>query len=290
LLFARAKNISNCKNKIKLIIVSGGTEVFGALSNDPLLSLLRSFGYNVVRLPRSSITPLQLFTRKDTQLYPIGPLQEVFVSRGNVSLPAIQENQPLATFSGKKSGELSTGLGLSVLGGIISAFGGSIAGIAAKYKQAKSVSFQYEDVLEDSVMFAQLDRFLADADIDPLSKCVGDLLESDQVYVTTSTLKSKKFTVIPQASKGGNLDIKAPEIQNLVGANVTITSDEESSSTITFEGKTPLVFGFQVWQLFYQKGKYGRAEPPKKELTLGPSKKSGAKLLTQGPFASLRDS
>lgn len=264
--------------------------MFGALSNDPLLSSLRSFGYNVVRLPRSTIKPLQLFTRQNTQLYPIGPLQEVFVSRGHVSLPSILENQPSATFSGKKSGELSTGLGLSVLGGIISAFGGSTAGIDAKYKQAKSVSFQYEDVLEDSVKFAQLDRFLADADIDPFSKCVGDLLESDQVYVTTSTLKSRKFTIIPRASKGGNLDIKVPEIQNLVGANVKITSGGGSSSTITFEGNTSLIFGFQVWQLFYHKRKYGRAEPPKKELTLGPSKKSGAKLLTQGPFASLRDS
>lgn len=263
--------------------------MFGFLSNDPLLSLLRSLGYNVVRLPTSSIKPLQLFTRKNHQLYPIGPLEGVFVSRGHVSLPDIMENQPAANISGKKSGELSPGLGLSVLGGIISAFGGSTAGLDIKYKQAKSVSFQYEDVLVDSLAITQLDRFLTDADIDPFSKCVGELLESDQVYVTTSTLKSKKFTIIPQASKGGSLNIKIPEIQGLVGSNVTITGKGDSSSIITFEGNVPLVFGFQVWQLFYYKGKYQRQEPPKKEMMLGPSKKSAAKVLTLGPFTSVRE-
>jgi len=261
--------------------------MFGFLSRDPLYSLLRSFGYNVVRLPRSTIKPLQLFTKKNNQLYPLGQMSGVFVSRGDVSLPNILENQPVADLSGKKSGDLSLGLGLSILGGILSSFGGSAAGLDAKYGQAKSVSFQYEEVLEDSVEMTQLDRFLDDADIDPHSKSVGALLESDQVYVTTSTIKSRKFTIVPKAKGGAELGINVPEIQKIVGGNVKVSRSNKDSSVITFGGDTPLVFGVQVWQLFYDNGKYTRSKPAPPKMMLKPSGTGRAKLLTDGPFISI---
>lgn len=262
--------------------------MFEFLSNDPLYSLLRSFGYNTVRLPKATIKPLQLFTKKNNQFYQLGSLSGVFISRENISLPTIDENRKVANISGKKSGDLSLGVGFSILNGILSAFGGSAIGLDAEYKQARTISFQYEDVLEDTIEMTQLDQFLTEADINPSSKCVGDLLESDNVYVTRSTIKSQKFTILPQATKGTKLDVKIPEIQKIVGGNVKVSSTGEDSSAITFEGSTPLVFGFQAWQLFYNKGKIGRIKPVEKVM-LGPSKKKGANLLGESPFVSFAE-
>jgi hypothetical protein len=129
-----------------------------------------------------------------------------------------------------------------------------------------------------------LDQFLTEADIDPSSKCVGDMLEADQVYVTSSTIKSQKFTILPEAEKGSTLNLNIPEIQKTVGGNVKVSSNSKYSSAITFEGDTPLVFGFQAWQLFYNKGKISRIEPVQKVTLAGPKSKSN--LLGTNPFLS----
>ena len=264
--------------------------MFEFLSNDPLISLLRSFGFNTVRLPRASIKPLQLFINKNNQFYQLGSIQSVFISRGNAELPNIAEDEKVTNFSGKKSGDLSIGVGISILNGILSAFGAKTLGIDSQYKQAKTVSYQYEDVLQDSIEIAKLDQYLTDADINPLSKCIGDLLEADQVYVTASTIKSCKFTILPEAEKGAKIDIRVPEIQKIVGVNVTVSGNEKNSAVITFEGKIPLVFGFQAWQLFYNKGKLTRTKPVQKA-TLGGklTSKNAPPLITGSPFLNLAD-
>ena len=262
--------------------------MFEFLSNDPLFTLLRSFGYNTVRLPKATIKPLQLFTKKNNQFYALGSMSGVFISHGNINLPNITENQQASAISGKKSGDLSLGVGFSILNGILSAFGASAIGLDIEYKQARTISFKYEDVLSDSIEMTQLDQFLTEADINPSSKCVGDLLEADQVYVTASTIKSQKFTILPQTSRETKIDVKIPEIQKIVGGNVKVSSTNEESSAITFEGSTPLVFGFQAWQLFYDKRKITRIKPIER-IMLGPSQNKNKNLLGESPFVSFSE-
>jgi len=264
--------------------------MFGFLSNDPLISSLRSFGYNVVRLPRADITPLQILTKKNNEFQRLGEVSAVFKSRGNVAIPDIHENIPAANVSGQKSGDLSLGLGLSILGGIISALGGSPLALDTKYQKAKSVSFQYEGVLENNIGIVELDQFLTDADINPFSTYVSDLLKSDQVYITTSTIKSRKFTIYPKSAKGVDLGIQIPQIQGIVGSNIKVSSQGQDSSAITFEGSILLVFGFQAVQLFYDRGHYTRQEPVKADAVMrGTSRRRGAKLLSYGPFIELSE-
>ncbi len=61
----------------------------------------------------------------------------------------------------------------------------------------------------------------------------------------------------------------------------------EDSSVITFEG-TPLVFGFQGWQLFYDKGEITRIEPVQKVM-LGLPEKDTPKLIETSPFISVAE-
>jgi hypothetical protein len=256
----------------------------GFWSNDPYTSLLKSFGYNAVRLPRANIRPLQVLSKNSGDVSYLGELTTVFRPPDkNTPIPKTIENNPATNISGQKSGDLSVGLGLSILGNIIIAMGGSTLDLDFKYQQAKTVSFQYQDVLQDLVEPAALDQFLGQADINPSSITSTKLLEADEVFITTSTIKSKKFTIHPKTSRNTDTQFNIPEIQGIIGSNVKVSSQSHDSSAITFEGPSPLVFGFQAVQLFYDRGQYFSLKPIKTDKAM----RGKRSLLTEAPFVRL---
>jgi hypothetical protein len=253
--------------------------------NDPYIQSVRSFGYNVIRLPKADVNPLQLLTKNGDALGRIGDLATVILPRGSVALPAVKRDSPVASLSGQRSGDLSLGVGLSILGSVIGAMGGSKLGLDVSYKNAKSVSFEFQDVLEDRIEVAALDQYLSDADVSPFSTHVAELLEADQIYVTTATLKSNKIAVAAKSTQDTGLDVSVPEIKGVVGGNVKVGPSSDSASTVTFEGSLPLVFGFQAARLVYDKGRYKRFELVHDDTTLERARPSG--LVGNGPFVRL---
>jgi len=261
--------------------------------SDKFITHLKSFGYCAIRLPRANLKPLQILTKgKGKDLDPLGDLTTVFTAGSNIQLPEIQQDMA-ECISGQSSSDLKLGIGLSILGSIIGAMGGSKLGLDAKYQQAESIAFEYRDVVVESVAVANLDQYLADADVSPFSRYVTELLDSDDVYVTTSTIKSKKFTVDAKSSRGANVRLSVPEIQGVVGGSVKVSAHENSSSKLTYEGNVPLVFGFQAVPLFYEKGCYTAFEPlePKVAMRdLERVRRDGTQLfMTEAPFASISD-
>src|SRR5205807_5565317 len=99
------------------------------------------------------------------------------------------------------------GFGLSVLGNVIAAMGGSNLGLKSSYEHAATIQFEFTDVFENRVEVAALDRYLAAADIDPLSRQAGRLLEDDEMYAVTSTIKSNKITVQAASSSGADVAV-----------------------------------------------------------------------------------
>lgn len=253
--------------------------------NDPYLDALRSFGYNVVRLPRADVSPLQLLARRGDTLDRLGDLATVVLPGDSVPLPRIRKDTPAANLSGRRSGDLSLGVGLSLLGTVIGAMGGSKLGLELGYKNAKSVSFEFQGVLEDRVDVAALDQYLTDADVSPLSTHVTRLLDADSVYVTTATLKSRAIAVEAKSSKSTGVDVSVPEIRGVVGGNVKVGPEAATASKVTFEGSLPLVFAFQAVRLVYEKGCYRRFEL----VAAGSAFHKAAELLSQGPFVRFLD-
>jgi hypothetical protein len=258
---------------------------------DPYIESLHAFGYNVVRLPRADVRPLQLLTRDGDGLNRIGDLTTVLRAGPNVPLPKITENTRVAAVSGGRTGDLSLGIGVSVLGSVIGAMGGSRLGLDLKYQNAKSVAFEFPDVLEDRVEIALLDQYLADADVSPFAAHVGTLLDADQIFVTTAVLKAAKITVEARRSQDAALDVSLPEIQKVVGGNVKVGGKAEVTSRVTYEGSVPLIFGFQAVRLFYGDGHYQRFEllSGSETLVRGLPGRSPQPLLSQGAFVRLRD-
>ena len=261
--------------------------------SDPFLNYLKAYGYCIIRLPKADVRPLQIFARRGRDLERLGELSTLLQAGSAVPLPPVSENTPTANISGRRTGDLSIGIGISILNNILGAMSASGMNLDAQYKQAKSAVFEFSNVLEDKVELAHLDQYLANADVNPFSRYIGALLESDMLYVTTATLKSRKFTIEAKKSDGTALSLPIPEIQSIVGGNVKVSGQAEVSSTLTFEGNTSLVFGFQAVQLFYDQGRYTAFEPLQSGLNMrdtSPGLKNVVKKLEpEGPFLRLQD-
>lgn len=224
---------------------------------DPSLTAIKSKGYNVVRLPRVDMAPTNLLVANGKVLQRLGDLLSVFVPDSDgPQPPAISPDRPGPNIAGTKSAEIGLDIGLNILGGLISALGGSQVGINFAYKKASSVQFEFGSTLENSAQLAQIDAFLASASINQYARAVAQMLEADKVFVITSTLKSATLNVTAKGSGNTGLGLDIPVIQNAVGGNLKVTSASSDNSVVTYQGSVPLVFGFQAVQLVFDNGRY----------------------------------
>lgn len=224
--------------------------------SDPALKALKDKGYNVVQLPKADLLPTQLLVRNGKRLQRLGDLTSVFNPDPQAPVPPISADKGGPNISGTSSADLDVGVGLNILGGLISALGGSTLGLTMGYQRARSVQFEYVDTIENHAQVSAIDAFLAGATINPFARAVAQMLEADNVYVITSTLKAKKLNVSAKDSSKASLAVDVPVIQNAIGGNVKLTSSGAGSTIVTYEGAVPLVFGIQAVRLIFENGKY----------------------------------
>jgi hypothetical protein len=236
----------------------------GILPNckDPALTALKTIGYNVVQLPRIDLRPGQLLMASGKRLQRLGELGSVFTrDPGDPPPPTMSVDRPGPAIAITKSAAMDAGVGLNILGGLISALGGSTLGLNLAYAKAKRIEMEYSGTLENNVEVALLDQFLAGASVNQFSKAAKQMLEKDMVYVVTSTLKAATLNVTATDSKKNSIGIDVPVLSNAIGGNLKVASSGEGSTKLTFKGGTPLVFGFQAIQLVFDNGVYTTFKP-----------------------------
>lgn len=238
-----------------------------AWCSDPFIENLNKFGWNVVRMPRPDFHPLELlfWSSGDSvglwgRLERFGPLMSVF-SAGGVPAPPVVRDGPVPEFKVAYTGRIRAGLGVPLLGEWVGAMAGLTTGLGAGYGAARTLQFEVVDPRADRVALTDLDPFLADADINPLSRYGATLLERDRLYVVTETIKAAEFKVEAFDRAGGALQVEAAAIAQTVGGNVAVGRDGESTSRSVYRGTVPLVFGFKAVRLFYQQGRYTALKP-----------------------------
>ena len=224
-------------------------------NSDPVLSLLKDFSYNVVRLPRTGIRPLQILEKQGDDLVVLGEVPDLFKA-GNIALPPVGPDEQAAFINGKRTRNLSISVGLSLLGGIIGAITGSKVKLDAGYKKASALAFEFHDVKVNQINQLQLSKFLTAAKIDETVGPPAKLLEADKLYIITSTIKSTKFTTEALKEGGLAVEVDTPIIKSVVGASVAVQSEGSSKSKITYKGDVPLVFGFQAVRMEFEKGAF----------------------------------
>lgn len=96
---------------------------------DPIPKALKSVGYNLVRLPKTDILPLQLLYKNGDNLERLGAVTKLLTAGENLPVPTMSTGTKLANISKTLTREMKIGLGFSLLGTMIGAMGGSNLGV-----------------------------------------------------------------------------------------------------------------------------------------------------------------
>lgn len=215
---------------------------------DPSLTYLNKLGYNVVRLPRTGIEPLDVIGRDETVQW-LGPIAEIWKSA--VPQPAPLPPKDAVSVNGQRTDALELSVGLGILKNALAAFGASAPSLDTAYKSAHSVQFSFSDVKIVSVSPFSAGSYLAKGDLATDNPVVRNYFLSGKAsaWLIVEVLRSNSITVTATDSHGVEVGVDVPAIQNVVDAKVGVKPSSSSNSTVTFSGPNAVTFGFAVQQI-----------------------------------------
>jgi hypothetical protein len=218
---------------------------------DPSITFLNKFGYNVIKLPRTGMEPMDVIGRDETTQW-LGPLSTVWTSAG--AEPLTGPPHPAAAVNGQRTDALDLSVGLSVLANALAAFGASVPSLDVAYKSAHAVQFAYTNVTSTSVAPFDAGNYLAQGTLRTDNPVVKNYFLSDKAkaFLIVEVLKSDSITVSATDSHGTGVGIDVPAIQGVVGAKINVQPSDSSNSSVTFTGPVAVTFGFAVQQILRQ--------------------------------------
>src|SRR3990170_3740663 len=219
---------------------------------DQSITFLKRFGYSVFRVPRLSAQPLELLHRAGKDLTRLGHVTDL-VTAGAVPPPAVhRDDQPGVDIEGIESSKVNVNIGVTILASFVGALGGGNLGVQTGFHRARSVTFKYVGVREDSIDVLLLEQFVRAGRINPhVPSGTIEKLIDDEVYAITSVLKTNRISVAAQGDSGASVELDVPVIQQAVGGNVKIRTEGAIASQVTFEGPIAIPFAFQAVQLVF---------------------------------------
>ena len=218
---------------------------------DPSITFLNKFGYNVIRLPRKGIEPLDVIGR-DQAMQWLGPLAKVWTSASPEPQPG--PPQPAAAVNGQRTDALELSFGLSILANTLAAFGASAPSLNTAYKNAHAVQFTYTNVTSTSVSPFDAGNYLASGMLRTDNPVVKNYFGDGKVsaYLILEVLKADSITVTASDSHGEEVGIDLPHIEGIMDAKIGVKPSSSANSTVTFTGPAPVTFGFAVQQIARQ--------------------------------------
>lgn len=219
---------------------------------DQSITFLKSFGYSVFRIPRLGAQPLDILHRNGKDLTRLGSLAD-FIVGGEVPFPVVRrDDRPGVNIEGTETSKVNASIGLNILGAFIGALGGGNLGLQAGFTRAKTVTFKYSAVTEDSVDVLALEKFIRAGKINPhIPSGTVDKVIEDELYAITSVLKTQKIVVSAQGNGGQSVQLDVPVIQEAVGGNLKVGNEGSVQSSVVFEGAIAIPFAFQAVQMVF---------------------------------------
>lgn len=214
---------------------------------DPSVTYLNKLGYNVVKLPRTGIEPMDVIGRDQTMQW-LGPIDAIW----NSAIPKPQPGpaKPASAVNGQRTDALDLSVGLSILGNTLAAFGVSVPSLDVAYKSAHAVQFRYSNVTVTEVAPFTAGGYLAKGQLQSENPTVRNYFLSGKAtaYLIVQVLKSNSLTVTAIDSHGTAVGVDLTPFQG-VDAKVGIKPSNSSNSTISFTGPDAITFGFAVQQI-----------------------------------------
>jgi hypothetical protein len=222
-----------------------------AKKKDPSITFLNKFGYNVIRLPRTGIEPLDVIGR-DQSMQWLGPIAKVWTSASPQPLPG--PPHPAVAVNGQRTDGLELSFGLSILASTLAAFGASAPSLNVAFKNAHCVQFTYTNVTSTSVSPFDAGNYLTSGTLRSDNPVVRNYFANDKAkaFLILDVLKADSITVTATDSHGVEVGVELPHIEGIADAKIGVKPSSSSNSTITFTGPVPVTFGFAVQEIARQ--------------------------------------
>lgn len=234
------------------------------MCKDPSVDTLNQLGYNVVRLPRENIRPLDVLAKSGASLETLGQLADFVVDTG-LAPPAIKEDQIAADISGLCTSAFEFNTGIKLLEKLLSYFGVGGLSLDVAFSGAASLTIEYSDVRFDSITPAKIGMYLTKATPDLGSLLIDSIDEEGEAYIITDILKSDSFKVIAHDKKGAKLDLNITALKALLDAHPQISVSKESNMSISFKGDKRLCFAMKAIEFWVEidsgKGRFRLDKP-----------------------------
>lgn len=219
---------------------------------DESITFLKDRGYCVLRMPRGDSKPLQTLLKAGKKdLTRLGELATITIPGANPLPPLSVDNEAPIEISGKESSSTKIEIGINILGNIIQALGGNKIGLSLGFSKAKTMTFKFEDVLEDHIDVDKLDLYLSTCGFRSDMTTVTDALIDDEVFVITSTIKTTKFVINAKGDSGAKVSLDVPAISGVASGSLSVDTAKATEGTVVYEGTKPVIFGFQAVRLFF---------------------------------------
>ena len=229
-----------------------------ALCKDPVTKELNKRGYNLVKLPRVGIEPLDVLGRDGNSMEKLGSMAEVWASPESVPKPGAPA--PAAGIEGSKSSDLDISLGLKLLANALAGLGGGISlpSLSTAYKRARKVQFKFVNVESTSIAPFALGKYLSKGTLDLANPFANQYFGNDetQEYIIFDVLKSDSISVTAKADNGTDVTADVGALNGALSANVKTTVNSSATSEITFQGSVKVTFAFKVFEVIFADGKW----------------------------------
>lgn len=215
---------------------------------DPSITFLNKFGYNVIKLPRTGIEPMDVIGRDQVTQW-LGPISKVWTSSSPEPLPG--PPHPASAVNGQRTDALELSFGLSILANTLAAFGASAPSLNLAFKNAHAVQFAYTNVTSTSVAPFDAGNYLAQGTLRTDNPVVKNYFSNEKAraFLIVEVLKADSITVTATDSNGTEVGVNLPQIEGVVDAKIGVKPSNASNSTVTFTGPVPVTFGFVVQQI-----------------------------------------
>ncbi len=229
------------------------------LCKDPTVKKLNSLGYNMVKLPRAGIEPLDVLGRDGKSMERLGSISDVWTS--TVTTPSPGPPVSVAAINGEQSDSLDLAIGLKTLADALAGLGAGISlpSLNLGFKNAKKMQFRFVNVESTSVSPFALGHFLAAGTLDMANPFVSHYFgnEETQEYIIFEVLKSNSISVTAKDANGFDIAADAGALSGALSANVKLKPSVAGSSEITFESTAAkATFAFKIFEVLFENNRW----------------------------------
>jgi hypothetical protein len=222
--------------------------------SDPILTQLKDKGYNVIRLPRLGIRPLDVLAGTNSELDHLGALHTVWTSSTKEPVP--YEPRATSNIAGGTSRAIKASLGLSILNDLLAGFGVSAPKVKTAFGQTRTLTFKYDQPKQWGIAPFEIGSYLAAGDLAEGNPVLDKHLRDSRLYLITEILLSNSLTVVAEAKTSSNTAVDGNMLKDAVQAKLDVSVEEGEQSSITFAGKHDVAFGFKAFELSFSDGKW----------------------------------